>query len=121
MDDLLDGSQFNYNFRYKSGMGNVDTLSCIPQSYASMEASPSPASDDQTIATIQKSTWTLRDLRRIKEAQHKDSYLATVIKAVDHELGEPPPGLTRQRNKIVLKGGVLCCRFKESSGTPAMT
>ena len=85
MDDLLDDSQFNYNFRYKSGMGNVDTLSRIPQSYASMEASPSPASDDQTIATIQKSTWTLRDLRRIKEGSAQGFLPATVIKAVDHE------------------------------------
>ena len=86
-------------------MGNVDTLSCIPQSHASMESSPFPTSDDQTIATIQKSTWTLSDSGWIAEAQHKDSYLATVIKAV--ELGEPPPGLTRQRNKIFLKKGML--------------
>jgi len=116
---LLFLQQFNYEFKYRPGkcLGNADTLSRIPPS--SRESSPSEDKEDQTIAVVQTSTWPLSDSDRIKEAQHKDPYLATVIKAV--ELGESPPGLTRQKNKIFLKDGVLCRRFRESSTTPAIT
>ena len=45
--------------------------------------------------------------------QDKDDYLRMVVKN-----GDPPPGLTRQNNKLLLDNGVLCRHFKERYDSP---
>ena len=117
---LLFLQQFSYAFRYKPGksLGNADALSRIPTS--SMDSLPpsdgAPKDTVNETAAVVNNVWCLEHPDKISKAQHDDTYLSTVIKAV--ELGEPPPGLTRQTDRIFLKNGILCRTFRESTMAP---
>ena len=100
--------QFNYNVQYKPGArhGNADALSRM----AAHE--PLVEKKINNISSLQELPHSIH----MDMEQDKDDYLRMVKEAVKN--GDPPPGLTRQKNKLLLDNGVLCRRFKERYDSP---